>query len=165
MRKAFILSFVANVLLALASWRMLPDRVAVHFGRGGVADNWASSGANLLITLGMDAVLFVSLFFSPRLAVILPAKWVNLPNRQYWLAPENRVRAKAKLAASLYRFGVAIFLFLLVVELLALQANLSDPVRLNEAFLFCALGILMVYSIAWCIFFYRSFRVPEVKDA
>ena len=38
-RTAFILSYMANVLLALVSLAILPERVAIHFGWGGMPDN------------------------------------------------------------------------------------------------------------------------------
>jgi len=40
--------------------------------------------------------VFVSLHFSPKLLTMLPSRWISLPNRNYWLAPERRSEAVAK---------------------------------------------------------------------
>ncbi|MGZ3614494.1 MAG: DUF1648 domain-containing protein, partial [Syntrophales bacterium] len=48
MRSVFILVFVANVVLSLFSLVLLPSRVAIHFGVGGMANGWAPSCVNAL---------------------------------------------------------------------------------------------------------------------
>jgi len=51
MRNAFIVSFLANVVLSLASLVILPDRVAIHFGLGGAPDGWASNLTSMLLVI------------------------------------------------------------------------------------------------------------------
>lgn len=165
MRRAFIVCFLANVVLALVSWLILPERVAIHFGSGGLPNNWASSHENSLIMLGINSVLFFSLYFSPRLTLMFPAKWINLPHKAYWLAPEHRTRTAEKIAAQMHRFGVAIFLFLFATGLLTIQANLSDPVCLNEPLAMSFLAAFLVYTVVWCVQFFRSFRIPGGQHA
>lgn len=164
MRVAFVLGFVANVVLAILSLVILPDRVAVHFGPGGMPDGWAPSYVNSLFFLGMHTLLFLLLSFSPRLMFIFPARWVNLPNKQFWLAPENRDRAVGKLSALMDSFGAALFLYLLVIQLLTIQANLSVPVRLNERVFLAFLVLFLGYTGVWCVAFFRSFRLPDKTD-
>jgi hypothetical protein len=56
MRAVFIATFLANILLALLSLAILPDRVAIHFGLGGAADSWAASLTNTLFMLLVGAL-------------------------------------------------------------------------------------------------------------
>lgn len=160
-RTAFFVSYAANVILALVALAILPERVAIHFGFGGLPDDWASSLVNTLIWLGLDTFLLLSLSFSPRLTAAIPAKWSNLPNKQFWLAPENRALFLEKYASLMQRFGTALFVFLFAVGLLTIQANQSDPVRLHEPSFFVVLGLFLAYTFAWAIRFFRSFRLPE----
>jgi len=160
-RAAFIVSFAANVILALISLVILPPRIAIHFGPGGMPDNWAPNHANSLIFLGLHTVLFFSLYFSPRLTLAFPAKWINLPNRAFWLGPEHRGQTAAKISALMHQFGVAVFLFLFATGLLTIQANLAEPVRLNEVLAFTFLFLFLIYCVLWCIGFFRSFRLPK----
>jgi uncharacterized membrane protein len=132
MRAAFLLSFLANLLLALVPWLVLPDCVAVHFGPGGAPDGWASRQSNTLMMLGMHGVVLCSLYFSPRILVRVPRKWISLPNADYWLQPERRSQTVARFSEQMWRFVTALFLFLLFIRSLILRANLSDPVRLDE---------------------------------
>ena len=163
-RAAFLLCYVANVILAVVSLAILPERVAIHFGWGGMPDNWASNLTNTLFLLGLHTFLFLALYFSPRLAGAVPAKWVNLPNKEFWLAPENRARFLAKFTAFMHHFGAALFVFLFAVGLLSIRANLSEPVRLQERFLFVLLALFVAYTLAWVIVFFRGFRLPSPRN-
>ena len=64
MRTLFCLTFGANVLLWLVSLVVLPDQVAVHFGRGGVPDSWASKEWNALVFVLMEIPLFLLFWYA-----------------------------------------------------------------------------------------------------
>jgi len=166
MRAGFILVFIANVVLSLVSLILLPSRVAIHFGLGGMGDNWVPSTVNTLFFIGTNMFLFVSFYFTPRLVFMFPTKWINLPNKDYWLRLENKARTVAMFSSLMWEFGIALFLFLFVVELLAIEANLSQPVRINEKLFFSALILFLLYTVYWCIKLFRFFRLPrEIENA
>jgi len=166
MRRVFILVFVANVVLSLFSLVLLPPRVAIHFGFGGMADNWAPSYVNTLFFIGTNIFLFLCLYFTPRLVFMFPSKWINLPNKDYWLRLENKPRTVEIFSSFMWKFGTALFLFLFIVELLAIQANLSQPVKLNEKLFLSGLILFLLYTVYWCIKLLKGFRLPsEVKSA
>jgi uncharacterized membrane protein len=152
--------FIANVAVTLVSLAVLPERVATHFGAGGMADGWASNQVNALITTGVHVILFCCFYFTDRLIFLFPPSLVNLPNKEYWLDPANKPRTIEKIQGLMWNLGAVMFLFLLVLGLLALQANLAKTVRLNEPVFFAALGALLVYTIGWLVVFYRTFRIP-----
>jgi hypothetical protein len=159
MRTLFIVSFLANVILALVSFLILPDQVAIHFAQGGIPDGWATNLASTLIMLGLHALMFCAIYFSPGLLTSLPAKWISLPNRDYWLRPEHCLQASEKFSRLMWQFGTALFLFMLFAGLLSLKANLSDPVRLNERPLYIVLVIFLIYTVYWVFILLRAFRV------
>jgi uncharacterized membrane protein len=160
-RAAFILCFLANVLLSLASLVILPDPVAIHFGIGGAPDGWASREMSALLMTGMHVILFLSLYLSPRLLTSVPSKWVSLPNRDYWLAPERRAQAVERFSRWMWQYGTGLFLFMFYVGLLTMRANLSDPVRLDERSMMIGLVVFLAYTGFWTVALLRSFRVPK----
>ena len=162
MRLALYLSVFANLILALESWNLLPERVAIHFGAGGVPDGWGSSLTATGLSVGLSLLLFGLLTRSDDLVRRVPARWINLPNRAYWLAPERREATAVRLHERLQAFGTALFGFLLVAEWLTLQANLSDPVRLDEPLFLVALGSFLAYTLYWTWSLVRAFRRPSV---
>jgi len=156
----FILAFVANVALTLISIMMLPDRVAIHFGANGTADGWASNNMNALLMTGMHVLLFCLFYFSPRLMLLFPAKWISLPNKAYWLQPAVLPRTQAKMSTFMWHYGIAMFLFLLMIGILSLQADLAPTVRLNLTVFFPALGAFLLYTVIWTLVFFRLFTNP-----
>lgn len=161
MRILFLATFAANVVLTLVSWVILPDNVAIHFGTNGMPDGWSPVWFHVLIFLGMQLVLFVTIWFGSKLSLGLHARWVNLPNKNYWLREENLPKAQEMVAATMMEFGTAMMLFLFVVGLLTIKANLSDPVRLSNEFFWPSFLIFMAFVVYWCIKLLFLFQVPR----
>ena len=161
MRTILILIFLANVILTLVSLLVLPPEVAVHFGKNGIPDSWASKEFNAMMFLGIDVLLLIVFLAGPSLSLGLSPKWVSLPNKSYWLKEENREMIQKKLAPLMIEFGSACLTFLLLVQLLTLEANLADPVRLNEGIFFTTFIAFMLYTGYWCRALVRAFRIPK----
>lgn len=160
MRKLFIFAFLANMALNIISLMYLPARVAIHFGGGGIADSWAPKEVNAVIFLAVQLLLFFSLLYTPSSVFKFPPAMINLPNKDYWLKEENRPRALEKFSAYMWEFGIALFAFLFWVELLVLDANFANPVRLKEGLLWFGLIAFILYSLYWCAKFFRALRIP-----
>jgi len=161
MRRLMISAFVANLVLTLVSLLILPDQVAIHFRGGGVPDAWASKWANALIFMVIQIPLFALCMSVGRLTLNIPARWLSLPNKDYWLKPENRVELEARFSALMEEFGFALFVFLFIVGLLTLDANLSDPVRLNEPLFLVFFAGFMLYVPYWLVKVFRRLKVPQ----
>ena len=161
MRIVFIISFVMNLILATVAVIRCPGEVAIHFGAGGDPNGWAPSYVNALIMSGVNILIFVSFFFTPQLMRITPSRWINLPNKDYWLKPENRTRMESMITVHMYEFGIVTFAFMFFVGLLALQANLSNPVRFREDLFWWPFGLFMAYTAYWTVKILLVFRVPR----
>ena len=161
MRATFIIGFIANLILALVAFLLSPPNVAIHFALGGEPDAWAPSYANALIMAAVNTLIFLSLLFANYVTSKVPARWISIPNRDYWLKEENLPRMHSILSYQLYLMGAATFALLFFVGLLALQANLSEPVRLREDLFWWPLGLFMAYTAYWTINFMLVFRVPK----
>jgi hypothetical protein len=159
-KPVFIVLFAANVGLSVVSYFVLPDRVASHFGAAGRPNGWMSNAALTATMVGTHTLLFVVFLYSSRLLRVCPPSLVSLPNRDFWLSPENRPRVEGILDRLMAEYGVVMFLFMLLVGALVLQANLAEPVRLNERPLLYGLGALLAYTVYWCVKCFRSFRRP-----
>jgi hypothetical protein len=82
------------ILLALLQnawyYPRLPEQVAIHFNASGKADSWASKSHATFLMLGLQIFLPSFLLLTSQLSRSLPIQWINLPHREYWLAPERR---------------------------------------------------------------------------
>lgn len=157
----FYTSFIALILFNLGVWPLLPPTVAVHFGRGGVPDSWASRGffvasitCMMLLVLGGFAAL-------PGVLERTDPRWISFPNREYWLAGERRAETVRRAAGLFYRFGAATAGLMLVASVLSVRANLSMPVLLEERLFLAATGLYLAYTVWWCVALLREFRIPD----
>jgi uncharacterized membrane protein len=143
---------------------ILPDRVAIHFGFGGVADSWAPKHIHSIVFTIVDFFLFFLLYYTPNLILLCPPQLINLPNKKYWLQEANRERLFNKLSVMMWEFGAAFFTFLFLIQMLVIQANRSDPVRLDEKTFLFFLGLFILYTIYWTIQMYRTFKIPPEQS-
>ena len=161
MRKLLISVFVSNLALMLVSLLMLPDQVAIHFGSGGVPNGWASKWAHAFIFLLIEVPLFALFMAAGRLVLRFPEKWISLPNKDYWLRQENRAELELRFTVLMHEFGVVLFAFLFAVGFLTLDANLRDPVRLNEPLFLALFVAYMLYVVYWLVKLVRRLKAAS----
>ena len=159
-KSLFVMIFIGNILLAVLSLIVLPERVAIHFGGGGLPDSWSSKYFHTIFFMLTDIVLFFLMYYLPQLVLFFPARYISLPNRDYWLQEQNRNELKTKLGGLTWEYGTFLFAFLFVIGFLAVMANLSHPVRLNEPLFLVVFIIFMIYTVYWIIKLTRSFKIP-----
>lgn len=164
MRTAFRILLVLNLALALASAFMLPERAAIHFGPGGAANGFGPAWVNALVFGVMCSLVFLSLEFSGGLLSMFPPQMINLPNRAYWLSPENLPRTRLLFQALMRRFGVSLLLFLFVAQVLVIGANSKTPPALDERWFLLALGLFLVHTLWWVICVFRTFNSSEARQ-
>jgi hypothetical protein len=150
----------AGVARAAAAWSRLPPVMASHFSAAGTPDGAMPRGAfftTLAIACGA-AVLLPAL--TPRLLRHVPAGAINIPHRDYWLAPERRVATIARLEYWLGWFPVPVAaLFALIVELVV-EANLHHT-SLNAAALWTGLALFAGSLMLLIRQLYREFALPQ----
>ncbi len=105
-------------------WPRLPGRVAVHFGLSGEPNGWSTPSQFLMMIAVMLAVLG-ALFVASGWLEHVPDRFINLPNKAYWLAADRRGPALALLRDWLRWFLVVTFAVLVVLISAGLNANLS----------------------------------------
>jgi len=103
------------------------------------------------------ALLLVSFAGAPTLLRRISPEWINLPNREYWLAPERRARSIAILGEEMLSFGNATIGLIICAIQLAIQANLSESTRLANPAMWVLLAVYFLYAIFWTIRLYRKF--------
>jgi len=161
MRKSFLMIFFLNVVLNVMSLWLLPKTVAIHFSLGGRPDGWASKETHALLMLCVDAIAFLPLYYAAAVIDRVPARFISLPYKQYWLREENRGKAKRMLSHMMDEFGLSLFGFLFGVSLLAIQANRTVPVRLNEPMFLVLLAAFLLYTLLWTIRVILRFRPSD----
>lgn len=159
----FIALLFLGAAFVLSTTTALPDRVASHFGAAGLANGYMTRAGYrwfmLFFMLGFPAFVTLAIGWLPRL---IP-QYTNIPNRDYWLAPERRAQVFDFLTIHALWFGCLLLLFLCSVHWLVIQANARQPPQLANGSFVLALGAFLLGMATWAIMLMRRFRIP-LKD-
>ncbi len=153
-----ILGALACAVHLWINYPALPERVASHFGSNGHADGWMSKSSIAAFQLGMTGFMAVLFLGISKLIQVLPTDMINLPNRDYWLAPARRAATIEALGADMARFGTAMMVFLLGVQEATFRANINHTYQLGSLFFLCLFGFLG-FTAVWLIGLFRRYRV------
>jgi uncharacterized membrane protein len=152
--------FVLVVGRVATIWRELPPRFASHFDATGRPDAWSSRiGFITLFGAIFGALALFFTFALPALLRRLPPQVINMPNRDYWLAPERREASIARLSDWLAWFGAGITAFGAAILELSLRANLAAG-RMSSA-VWIVLGAFLIFVVGWLVGLYRAFRTGK----
>jgi serine/threonine-protein kinase len=159
------MSFAA--VLVVVAWFIvtttgdLGDPVATHFDGGLLANGWMQRSEYLAFSLTFSAVLpLVIVAIVGWLPRLFPAS-VNLPNRDYWLAPERSAATFETVAVWAILLGALLSIFMAGVHWLILQANAVVPPQLPaKPFWTMLIAFLAVFAF-WIWAFWSRFRDPS----
>lgn len=151
-----IIAAVAAAIALTASY--LPPVVASHFVAGGGANGFMPHGAYLVLMLALAVGLPLLIVALSGIANRVPARYMNLPNRDYWLAPEREAETRAYLAGHGAYFASVAALFIGYLHLLVIVANAATPPRFPESWLFGGGVVFVIALVAGLVSLGRHFR-------
>ena len=125
-RTAFVVIALLSIVAVLQNfyyWMHLPDRVAIHFNASGEPDNWATRSVATSIMLGLQLGFPMFLMSITPLASKLPNSMINVPHRDYWLAPERRASTLEELSNFMSIIAIAGSCFFIGINHVTYIAN------------------------------------------
>jgi Domain of unknown function (DUF1648) len=138
----------------------LPGLVASHFGSAGTPNGFMPRGVYIAFMLVFVIGLPLLLVLVTSFALGRPNARINLPNRDYWLAPERRAETIDFLRASLRWFGALLVAFLCYAHWLVVRANESQPVQLAQSWFIGGLVVFLIGTFIWLRVLLGRFRNP-----
>jgi uncharacterized membrane protein len=122
----YFLMLAMGVLQWVRAYPQLPDRMASHFDLYGRANGWQPKEAFFVVMAVVIAITGAIGFLVPRIIAAAPAELLNLPRKDYWLAPERREETLRFLQTQMEWFGCGVLFILLYAASQAIDANLPD---------------------------------------
>lgn len=120
--------FVFLVVLAfIYFWNFysqLPEVVASHFDRWGRPNGWQPKSSFFTVFLATTVLAAFLVFGLSGLIRVMPVQLINLPNKRYWLGPEQRESTLDYLSSYFAWFGCAVFLVIFFAFDYAVRSNL-----------------------------------------
>jgi uncharacterized membrane protein len=156
-RGLFFAIVFAAIVQGAYDFPLLPDRMASHFAASGMPNGWMTKSQFFAVyALTLLPALVVE-FWVGRSVAKTPDARINLPNKEYWLAPERSATTFAYFENFFAWYGCALLLLVVFVMGLAMRANLTPPPRLPTGPTIAALVVFVLYNIAAVVMVLRRF--------
>lgn len=147
-------------------WNYLPNRVAIHFGIDGRANQWMDKNAATMLMMAIQiAFPWILVAIASGIRVI-PIGLINIPHREYWLTGERRSESLRYIMGMLASIAVLESLFVSAINHLSFVANRTTQ-SLDTPMFLTVLAVFFVATMALVIAMLRRFRVasPSAKPA
>lgn len=156
------LVFGALVLLFAAQagyyYPILPEVIASHFDGAGEPNGWMSKPVFFLLEFVFLGFIVAEMWLLPRLVEKLPDRWLNLPNKDYWLVAERRASAFETFRVYFQWFSVGLLVLFVCVNQMVFTANLTrQPL---DSMIWAVLAAYLIFVVAWMIKFILAFKKP-----
>lgn len=158
-RRVFFALVASAILQTLYYYPQMPDIVASHWDGLGAPNGWSSRNGFFGLYLGIVAMLVAAFVYLPRWSLNRGRKGLNLPNADYWLAPERIEQTRAIIQDQLLIMGVVHLALAVVVMQLAIQANFEPGASLDSSILWILILYFIILAV-WLARFFLRFRKP-----
>jgi hypothetical protein len=161
--KAFIplsITLALAIAFELVTAQSLQALVASHFSAGGLANGFMVRGDYLLMITGMTLLMPLLLALIAASAHLLPPRYINLPQRDYWLAPERRADTIATFVRLSMQLAHLLAAFLCFIHWLVVHANTLQPPQFPETPFKIGAVLFLLALLAWLLRFFNAFRRP-----
>jgi uncharacterized membrane protein len=163
-RALFLLTAVCASIYFSYHYPLLPKVVASHFDVHGTANGWQTKYAFFEVLAGTTALSAFLVFGIPTMIAVMPSL-INLPNKDYWLAPGQLAASLEFLSGWFAWFGYAVYIVIILAFDYAMQMNLRSASGPNPARLWYTLAGLAVFTVIWTIRLFGRFgRLPRTPD-
>jgi uncharacterized membrane protein len=159
-RLFFLIVILFCVFETARLWSLAPAQMAAHFNVQGNPDRFVTKEQFFGFQLQTALVVILTSILPQVLFLILPPERINMPNREYWLAPERRAKTVDRLSS----FGAVLFgVILLVIQAgfeLSVSANLQTPIffQAQQMLMIMVASFLLIGLLLFWLT--RSFRLP-----
>jgi hypothetical protein len=154
---SLICLMVFSVTFVIYTSYYLSGNVATHFDVNNQPDGWITRNAYLLLILSL--LISIPTVISVGISMLSQKcpHLINLPNRDYWLAPPRSKESLDFLAAHAYRLGRLVIVLMTGLHYVVLVANRSEPPALPQSWLMAiVLGFVLALAM-WVLALYRRF--------
>jgi hypothetical protein len=134
--------------------------VASHFDAAGQVNGWQSREAFCGMYAGIVALLTLLFLLAPLFMGLLSDARLNLPNKDYWLAPERRAQSRAWLADWGFLSGAMTMAFLIGVMRLVSEANAGPRTALSPVMIWLVVGFAVGQVVLLVVLLAKFGRRP-----
>lgn len=154
---------ICAVIAQVVYWYgQLPDPMPSHFNAAGQVDDEMGKFSFFAMMLGIHVLFLIGFPLIGSLLRRMPDSLINMPNKDYWLAPERREATLAKTAGIMTMMGwMTSWLMMGITHLTAMVAvDARQTINPESNWL---LGIFLVAVFVVVVKLLFSYRLPKVE--
>lgn len=152
--------YTAFVVMLARDAPRLPERVATHFDWRGQPNGWMTSQGYLAFMAVFGLVFPLVPAALCLLLGFLRDSLINVPHREYWLAPERRGETADYLFRHILWLSSMMSGLTIVLHQMTVEANQQVPPQLSDA-IWGYLPLFLVGVFLWMFALVRHFRLPK----
>jgi hypothetical protein len=165
MKRALLLIAASAAVYAIAAtWaasRLPEGDVAMHINTAGQVDRYASRAGAVSTFIGLGGFLFGLAVILTCLMRVTPARWLNVPNKDYWMAPERAPKTRQMIV-----WDIAVLLSMPLVALsfvpVAISLATPDPAGSSALWIVVPIGVWIIAMISYMVWMVaRRYRPPR----
>ena len=141
----------------------LPDPVPSHFDAAGHVNGEMSLFDLYLLMIILHVVMLVLFPVLGAFLKLIPNSFINVPNKDYWLAPERRDSTLLFNSTYLVAIGWQTSWLLIFIFHLTCMVAVNNRATIMPDFNFAITGYLIVV-FGGVIYLYYKFRRPKVEE-
>ncbi len=149
--------FVAQIMFYYPN---LPAQIATHFDELGRPSEIMPKRLFMTFEAALLLLILTETTLIPVIVERLPSRFVNIPNRGYWLAEERRAETFAAIRRAFDSLGVVLVTFFIVINQIVFRANIMRE-NLSALVFFAFFGVFLIVMIGWMYLLIRRFRVVK----
>lgn len=153
---------LAHLGIALYFYPILPESVPMHFGSSGKATSFSSKESMIFSHSAIIAVLLLIFGIVGALLKSEKAIYMNLPNREYWFAPERRRQSSNEVLSLLLWILCSVMLLMLLVFYSTAESALSGTNKLDGSF-YIGFACFMLFDMFIVIYLIVRFSTIPKK--
>lgn len=160
----YCLMLLMGIFQWVDAYPKLPDRMASHFDFFGRPNGWMPKEAFFLVMGVVIVVTGVIGFVIPAALAAAPTELINLPRKDYWLAPERRDETFRFLSTWMEWFACGVLFILLYAASQAINANLPDHGPFGAQGMLYVLLVFTLLTMGGAVHLLRHFwRIPPAN--
>jgi hypothetical protein len=164
MKRALLLIGAGAVVYALVAWssasRLPEHRVPLHVNTAGQVDESASRAGAITYFIGIGAALLILALAVLFMTRLVPVRFLNIPNKQYWTTPE-----RARIVRQMMIWDLAVIFTMPFLALSFIPINialLSEDPNTSGLWIIIPIGVWLLAMLGYAIWMVaRRYRPPR----
>jgi hypothetical protein len=154
MRRAVLLVTAAALVYGFVAWgaaaRLPASNVAIHVNMAGQVDKFTSRAGAITYFVGIGAALLLIAVVALCLCRLVPMRFLNIPNKDYWNTPERAPTARQMMIWDIAVIFSMPFIALSFVPV-SMALKSADPVGTSALWIVLPIGIWFLAMLCYVI--------------